>query len=319
MTVTHPVPRVGTVRRIGKWRALLGVVVIGAATWWYLQPKWTPLPDSGEFRILKMQFGEGVVSADRVPLRYKLLDPLSPVFDLASDILGTGSLRRVWSNAVGPRAISKAYNISEPQLVIWLLVRGREAVPNFPYSRCWITLPDGQEFWTGLHDGDGNGRETLYSIDLYYFPRDQQRLKLRLESWDGTASSPMEIENPAYLDERPNWVPETLPHTKRVGNFEVTLTGITSRFVPMPAPNSTTWIADPHFDVRPLNGERNEWYDFWPGRAGSHGDDSPAMFYQPCWKVTLSITPRENHPQYGVAKRFVAEFFAKPPPPPPIK
>jgi hypothetical protein len=176
-----------------------------------------------------------------------------------------------------------------------------------------------QEFWTGCNGGDSNGRESLYSIDLYYVPRSLKRLQLRLESWDGTASFPMEIENPAYLEKRPNWQPKSVPQIQRVGNFEVTLTGITSRHVPMPAPNSTTWIADPHVEVRALEGERTEWYDFWTWPVGPEGEEGPAMFYQPCWKIKFSITPRENHPKYGVAKPMVAEFFAKPPSPPALK
>ena len=272
-----------------------------------------------EYRILKIQFGEGLVSANGASLRFRLLEPLSPVFDLASDVLSKASLRPFWGRMVGPREVSNAFRVSEPKLVIWLLVRGPNGGYGIPYTRCWIMLPDGQEFWTGCNSGDGNGRESLYWIDLYEVPRTLKRLKLRLEPWEGGVSVPLEIDNPAYLADRPNWQPEALPQAKRVGNFEVTLNAITSRNVPMPAPNSTTWIADPQIQVRPLNGERNEWYDFWTWIAGVECGEGPAMFYQPCWKVKFSITPREDHPQFGTAKKLVVEFFVKPPAPPVIK
>lgn len=307
-----------TILRIAVGVLLLGVISLFVVDLLIEKPwAWRSVTDHQKFQVLAVQDQDGIVGQDFTPVRFAVLDKLTPLVSFRGLISNEKIILSTWRSIPGPRPLHHSYRVSERNVLVWLRLRSNgHALP--PWTQCWLTMPDGQRFRSWVELCDNNGRDSMMSIEMYFVPRTLKILSLHLESESGGKPYLLEIPNPRFSTELHRWTPSRLPQTKTVGNLQITLKSLSSRYVPMPAPNDTTWLTDAHFDVVPLNGDNTSNYDFWTvfEDEDGHRSSGRSILSQPTCRVVLEISPRRGSAEKERLPAMAAEFLAKPPLPP---
>ncbi len=271
---------------------------------------WLALPDGSSVRIAAVTYGTNHVMG---PLLGRLIARLPQK-------LGD-PLVKMSRNRLAVQRVTAA----APELVVWL--ESRNYATNSPYT---ITcLGDGSNYMAGMF-GAFYGGSQIAPVDFKQAPRRDPIIAINFFP-QKTPTGPtnhwsLKFPNPLYRP-YPEWRPETLPATKRVGDVEVTLLGLHTGYhtvIPeiRPASNQTVEIKERFPDltvgmrtvvdlrVRSLSNTNAAW-NVWAVQASDatgnqadvsgsilacgSGDAGGSIFYpglwpvEKAWKVKLMI------------------------------
>jgi hypothetical protein len=170
------------------------------------------LPDRSVVRIMAVTYGTNHVVG---PVLACLVDRWPPrVQALAKRLLGA---------RVSPPGRMAT---SEPRMVVWLDRNINGAAANVGSGYFYVALADESGFVSGGRTYMGGGRASLLGLDFQVAPRRDRESALQF-SYHGPGGS---VTNGGGLSFRnplsgryPQWTPEALPATRRVGDLEVTL------------------------------------------------------------------------------------------------
>ena len=170
---------------------------------------WLALPDGSSVRIAAVSYGTNHVMG---PLLGRLIAHLPPKIG--------DPLVKLSGNRLAVQRII----VAAPELVVWLDTR--YYVTNSPYTM--TCLGDGSNYMAGLF-GAFNGGSPMAPVEFKQSPRRDPVITINFFPQNAPASSTnhwsLKFPNPLYRP-YPEWQPETLPATKRVGDVEVTLLGL---------------------------------------------------------------------------------------------
>lgn len=144
-------------------------------------------------------------------------------------------IRTIAKDVMGARAgIHQTYNSAEPSLVVWL-----ERSTNSPVGRMGggyvsAMLADETGFESGREDSVWGSGATIQRLVFPVVPRRESTVRVgfyhRGRNGEVDQVGTLSVENPVY-GRYPQWNPEALPATKRVGDIEVTLMKVSAGHV----------------------------------------------------------------------------------------
>lgn len=195
---------------------LLGLIALGLFFVLLRQPKPTMpgplvLPDGSSVSLVAVTYGTNHVVG---PPLARLVAKMPP------------QLRAILTRLLGPRATVHETTTSNPQLVVWLDRNTNNAVaPPGPGSFS-VFLADASGFISGNDPSLYSGWANLVPLAFQVVPRRDPQISVQFFYFLPTGGKPncgsLTCANPVFGN-FPQWTPEPLPATKRIGDVAVTL------------------------------------------------------------------------------------------------
>lgn len=268
-------------KRILWCMVMAAVVVCGLA---FYQPRHQPiarmpLPDGTELRFEYLTYG----TEHRIP-------GVGPIIAWGS------RLAQRWPRLqIALHAAEYRYTTPDPLMVLWFTCYDPKTGKYLPRigGKVRVEGVDRTGFFAeeGLQFAEAMMPTPCTGVEMYLWNRRSAELKLRI-TCQGFAKELM-INNPAAKIPFPQWQPESLPQTRRVGQLEVTLQ--TLRVLPF----DSAPAVEPIFEVR-HEGRLSRGLRFETRILDATGNATrsalPPPFSEPTWKVQSTVWRTGDYP-----------------------
>jgi hypothetical protein len=281
-------------KRIFQWArvALVLIVTLALLTWLIavvrtaMQPS-VRLPDDSILRVVKVEYGEShefhrgsetlskavEFVSDHLPFYYDLPDAMRRTFQGMGSYVSTGS------------------SFGADTLGVWIW-REREATGALELQGAEL-LDDAKGKRVSFSDFQNVGTNGLPGhLSFSVLPRRQRTLTIRILA--GNETRLLTIKNPLAGRKYPTWQPSPLPHSERVADIVMTMTGWES-FRDGTTANNLNYY--PRLDVQ-VNGElRDDWFRWWASMEDATGNSGTQLpLSESAWKVSATLVRSAGHP-----------------------